>query len=98
VRIGEKAGIEPKVLVELLTDTGARSFQMDVRGPWIAAGDFKSRFGLDLALKDVRLGCEMAKAWGNDAKTMQVALDYLKRGSEAGHGKEDCNAMYKVIK
>jgi hypothetical protein len=29
---------------------------------------------------------------------MQVALDYLKRGSEAGHGKEDCNAMYKVIK
>jgi 3-hydroxyisobutyrate dehydrogenase-like beta-hydroxyacid dehydrogenase len=98
VRIGEKAGIEPKYLIELLNDTGAKSFQMDVRGPWIAAGDFKSRFGLDLALKDVRLGCEMAKAWGNDAKTMQVALDYLKRGSEAGHGKEDCNAMYKVIK
>jgi len=98
VRIGEKAGIEPKYLIELLNDTGAKSFQMDVRGPWIAAGDFKSRFGLDLALKDVRLGCEMAKAWGNDAKTMQVALDYLKKGSEAGHGKEDCNAMYKVIK
>ena len=98
VRIGEKAGIEPKYLIELLNDTGAKSFQMDVRGPWIAGGDFKSRFGLDLALKDVRLGCEMAKAWGNDAKTMQVALDYLKRGSEAGHGKEDCNAMYKVIK
>ncbi len=98
VRIGEKAGIEPKYLIELLTDTGARSFQMDVRGPWIAAGDFKSRFGLDLALKDVRLGCEMAKAWGNDARTMQTALDYLKRGSEAGYGKEDCNAIYKVIK
>jgi len=98
VRIGEKAGIEPKVLIELLTDTGARSFQMDVRGPWIAAGDFKSRFGLDLALKDVRLGCEMAKAWGNDARTMQTALDYLKRGSAEGYGKEDCNAIYKVIK
>ncbi len=98
IRIGEKAGIEPKYLLELLNDTGAKSFQMDVRGPWIAGGDFKSRFGLDLALKDVRLGCEMAKAWGNDAKTMQVALDYLKKGSEAGYGKEDCNAMYKVIK
>jgi 3-hydroxyisobutyrate dehydrogenase-like beta-hydroxyacid dehydrogenase len=98
IRIGEKAGIEPKFLLELLSDTGARSFQMDVRGPWIASGDFKSRFGLDLALKDVRLGCEMAKTWGNDAKTMQVALDYLKAGSSAGYGKEDCNAMYKVIK
>lgn len=98
IRIGEKAGIDPKFLLELLNDTGAKSFQMDVRGPWIAGGDFKSRFGLDLALKDIRLGCEMAKAWGNDAKTMQVALDYLKAGSSAGYGKEDCNAMFKVIR
>jgi 3-hydroxyisobutyrate dehydrogenase-like beta-hydroxyacid dehydrogenase len=98
IRIGEKAGIDPKFLLELLNDTGAKSFQMDARGPWIADGDFKSRFGLDLALKDIRLGCEMAKAWGNDAKTMQVALDYLKAGSSAGYGKEDCNAIYKIIK
>jgi 3-hydroxyisobutyrate dehydrogenase-like beta-hydroxyacid dehydrogenase len=98
IRIGEKAGIEPKYLLELLNDTGAKSFQMDVRGPWIAAGDFKSRFGLDLALKDVRLGCEMAEAWGNDAKTMRIALEYLKKGSKAGYGKEDCNAIYKIIK
>ena len=98
IRIGEKAGIEPKYLLELLDDTGAKSFQMDVRGPWIVAGDFNSRFGLDLALKDVRLGVEMAKAWGNDARTMQVALDYLKQGSANGLGKEDCNAIYKIIK
>jgi 3-hydroxyisobutyrate dehydrogenase-like beta-hydroxyacid dehydrogenase len=98
IRIGEKAGIDSKFLLELLNDTGAKSFQMDVRGPWIASGDFKSRFGLDLALKDIRLGCEMAKAWGNDAKTMQVVLDYLKAGSSAGYGKEDCNAMFKVIR
>jgi len=98
IRIGEKAGIEPKFLLELLDDTGAKSFQMDVRGPWIAAGDFASRFGLDLALKDVRLGCEMADAWGVAPKTMKVALEYLKAASSAGYGKEDCNAMYKIIK
>ncbi len=98
IRIGQKAGIDPAFLLELLDDTGAKSFQMDVRGPWIAAGDFESRFGLDLALKDVRLGCEMAKAWENDAKTMKVALDYFKQASESGHGKEDCNAVYKIIK
>lgn len=97
IRIGEKAGIDPQYLLELLGDTGATSFQMNVRGPWIAAGDFASRFGLDLALKDVRLGCEMADQWGNDAKTMKVALGYLKKGSEAGYGREDCNAIYKVI-
>ena len=85
-------------MLELLDDTGAKSFQMDVRGPWIAAGDFASRFGLDLALKDVRLGCEMADAWGVTPKTMKVALEYLKAASTAGYGEEDCNAMYKIIK
>lgn len=98
IRIGEAAGIESGFLIELLQDTGARSFQMDVRGPWIVNGDFASRFGLDLALKDVRLGVEMAQAWGNEAKTMQSCLEYLKRGHEQGFGKDDCNAMYKVIK
>ena len=67
-------------------------------GPWIAAGDFNSRFGLELALKDVRLGVEMAQAWGNESRTMQVALDYLKQGYAEGLGKEDCNAIYKIIK
>lgn len=98
LRIGESAGLDVKLLLELLGDTGAKSFQMDVRGPWIAQGDFKPRFGLDLALKDVRLGVEMADAWGNGAETMRVALKYLKQGSEAGIGKEDCNAIYKMIK
>jgi 3-hydroxyisobutyrate dehydrogenase-like beta-hydroxyacid dehydrogenase len=94
---GEKAGIEKNVLVELLQDTGARSFQMDVRGPWIAEDDFKNRFGLDLALKDVRLGCEMARSWGLDLKAMEAVLDLYKQASAAGHGKEDCNAVYKAI-
>jgi 3-hydroxyisobutyrate dehydrogenase-like beta-hydroxyacid dehydrogenase len=98
IRIGEKAGIDPRLFLELLADTGAKSFQLDVRGPWIINGDFTNRFGLNLALKDVCLGCEMADAWGNDAKTMKVALAYFKAGSAADHGMEDCNAVYKVIK
>lgn len=97
IRVGEKAGLERKLLLELLSDTGARSFQMDVRGPWIAADDFNARFGLDLALKDVRLGCEMARAWKLDLKAMEAALGYYRDASEAGYGKEDCNAVYKII-
>jgi 3-hydroxyisobutyrate dehydrogenase-like beta-hydroxyacid dehydrogenase len=40
----------------------------------------------------------MADAWGVTPKTMKVALEYLKAASTAGYGKEDCNAMYKIIK
>ncbi|MDL2266678.1 NAD(P)-dependent oxidoreductase [Desulfovibrio sp. OttesenSCG-928-G15] len=97
IRVGEKAGLDRKLLLDLLTDTGARSFQMDVRGPWIAADDFTARFGLDLALKDVRLGCEMARAWSLDLPSMEAALASYGKASAAGYGKEDCNAVYKVI-
>lgn len=98
IRIAAKAGIETQMFLELLADTGGKSFQAEVRGPWISKGDFANRFGLDLALKDVRLGCEMAEAWGNDAKAMKAALEYFRAGSAKGFGKEDCNAIYKVIK
>lgn len=97
LRIAEKASIKKDVLMEQLLDTGAKSYQLEVRGPLMMKDDFPSLFGLDLALKDVRLGCEMAEAWGNDAKTMKIALDYLRSASETGYGKEDCSAIYKVI-
>lgn len=98
LRLGEKAGIEANLLLNLLMDTGAKSFQMEVRGPWIARGDFANRFGLDLALKDLRLGCAMAEAWGNDPRAIKAALGYLREASAKGFGQEDCNAIYKVIK
>ena len=97
IKVGDKAGLNRELLLELLQDTGARSFQMDVRGPWIAADDYAPRFGLDLALKDVRLGLEMARAWELDLKSMEAALEYYKQASKDGLGKEDCNAVAKVI-
>lgn len=98
IKLGEAAGIAPEVMAELLEDTGGKSFQSAIRGPWIAKGDFAARFGLDLALKDVRLGCEMAEEMGMDPKIMKDALAYFRQASEAGFGQEDCNAVYKVIK
>lgn len=97
IKVGDKAGMDRKQLLELLTDTGARSFQMDVRGPWIAADDYAPRFGVDLALKDVRLGLEMARAWDLNLTSMEAALVSFKNASEAGFGKEDCNAVFKAV-
>lgn len=97
IRVGEKAGLDRTLLLELLGDTGAKSFQMDVRGPWIAADDYTARFGLNLALKDVRLGVEMARAWDLSLHAMEAALNYFQKASNAGYGNEDCNAVYKVV-
>jgi len=69
-----------------------------VRGPRIVNNDFENKFGLDLALEDIRLGMEMAHQWNNVPKAMEVAFEYYKTASENGYGKEDCNAVYKIVK
>jgi 3-hydroxyisobutyrate dehydrogenase-like beta-hydroxyacid dehydrogenase len=98
IRIGEKVGIGRRKLIRLLQDTEARSFQMDQRGPWIANDDFATRIGLDLALKDVRLGCQMAEAWGMNIPAIMATFGVFKRANAAGLGSEDCNAVYKITK
>lgn len=98
LRIGEKAGINPGQLQELLADTGADSFQLQVRGPWIRNNDFANRFGVSLALKDVRLGCEMADDWNYDARFTKLAKKFYEIAEAEGLANEDCNAVYKVLK
>ena len=97
MRAGERAGLDKNLMIKLFADTGANGYQLNVRGPSIAANDFTTKFAVDLALKDVRLGLEMARAWGMDLKAMEVALNYFKEASSHGLGQEDCCAVYKVI-
>lgn len=98
LRIGQLAGINGSELLNLLLDTGCASFQMQTRGPWMLEGDFKARFSIDIAAKDLRLGCEMAKNWGYEPEMIGRTLAYLKEGQRLGIGGEDVAALYKIVK
>ena len=97
LRIGRSAGIDGEELLNLLLDTGCASYQMKVRGPWMLAGDFNARFSIDIAAKDLRLGCAMARSLGYEPKLMEQTLRYLERGGAEGIGEEDVCALYKLI-
>lgn len=98
LRIGQAAGVEGELLLELLLDTGCASFQMKTRGPWMLVGDFKARFSIDIAAKDLRLGCAMAEKLGFDPRLMKQGLAYLKLGQEEGIGREDVSALYSLVR
>ena len=93
LRVGQRAGMDPEMLLPLLEDTGARSFQMDVRGPWIARKDFMPRFALRLAHKDLRLGCEMAQRWKLETPILNAARAVFARAEAQGLGGQDCAAV-----
>lgn len=97
MRIGREAGMDGAQLLNILQDTGARSFQMDVRGPLMATGEYTPLFALNLAIKDVGLGCAMAEQWGLKPATMRAALETLQKADAQGLGQEDCAALLKIL-
>ena len=97
LRIGEAAGVEKNLLLQLLGETGAHSFQLDARGKSMTQGEYDPpRFALDLALKDLRLGCGMAHGMNVDVPLLDMVFARFGRGAAAGLGKKDCAAVHKV--
>lgn len=97
LKIGEAAGIDGWDMLDLLLDTGCASYQMKVRGPWMLEKDFNARFSINLAAKDLRLGCALARSLGFEPKLMEQTLRYLEKGKKAGIGEEDVCALYKLM-
>lgn len=97
LRIGQAAGVDGEELLTLLLDTGCASFQMQTRGPWMLKHDYKARFGIDIAAKDLRLGCAMAENFGFEPRLMKECLNYLEEGHKRGIGDEDVCALYKLV-
>ncbi|MQA11810.1 MAG: NAD-binding protein [Pseudonocardiaceae bacterium] len=94
--LARRAGITPEMFTAVLKDTGAASFQESVRLPWIIEGDWSARFGVDLALKDVRLAVEAAYRWKIPVPVGSASLGQLVAASADGYGDEDVVAIAKL--
>jgi len=95
--IGIAAGIDPELLCTLMQDGGARSFQSDVRLPWIIAGDYTPRFAVDLAQKDMRLAIDLAARYHAPAATGAAALQHFSSAQRSGLGGSDVGALWDVV-
>jgi 3-hydroxyisobutyrate dehydrogenase len=95
--IGTAAGIESDLLCKLMQDGGARSFQSDIRLPWIIAGDYTPRFGIDLAQKDMRLAIDLAGRYHASAATGAAALQHFSSAQRSGLGASDVGALWNVL-
>lgn len=95
--LAQRAGIDADAFSAALADTGASSYQSEVRLPWMAAGDHAPRFAVDLALKDLRLAVDAAVRVGVPTPVGAQGLSQLAMASAHGHGGDDVTAMLKVI-
>jgi len=95
--LARRAGIPDETFDQALTDTGGASYQQRVRLPWITQRDWSPRFGVDLALKDLRLAVDSAWRWKIPVPVGSAALAQLVAASIQGMGSEDVVALAKVV-
>jgi len=92
-----RAGVSSDTFTESLADTGAWSYQAEVRLPWMIADDFAPRFPVSLGLKDLYLTLEMAAKWGLAAPVGAAGMSQLASAAAHGHGASDVDAILEVV-
>ncbi len=72
LHFAEQAGLDPKAVVEVISQGAAQSWQMDQRSSTMIAGEFEFGFSVDLKRKDLALALDEGRH--NGAKLPLTAL------------------------
>jgi 2-hydroxy-3-oxopropionate reductase len=95
--LGAKAGVDPAVVVKVLSGGYAQTRVMDVRGPRIVKGDFEPGFRSRFHYKDLNIIRETARAFGCSLPASALAHELFSAMQANGWGDLDHSAVIKVI-
>jgi len=95
--LGAKAGVDPAVVVKVLSGGFAQSRVMDVRGPRIIKRIFEPGFKSRLHYKDLNIIHEAARAYGLSLPASALAHELFGAMQAQGWGDLDHSAVLRVI-
>jgi len=94
--LGLKAGLNPDVLLEVITSGAASSDLLLARGKDMLRGDFSPKGPVGLAVKDVALSLETAKQLGVVLPVGALYQQFLLKAHYNGWDREDATAVMKI--
>jgi 2-hydroxy-3-oxopropionate reductase len=95
--LGEKAGVDPAIVLAVLSGGYAQTRVMDVRGPKVIRRDFTPGFRSRLHFKDLNIIRETARAFGCCLPASALAYELFASMQANGWGDLDHSAVMKVI-
>lgn len=100
--IGEKLGIDPKILKDILSVSTARNWCIDTYNPrpgnipgTPASRNYEGGFMVELIRKDLALALESCSASGAKTDMTEKALDYYRTLEKKGAGRKDFGIVYQ---
>nr|MBC7244673.1 2-hydroxy-3-oxopropionate reductase [Chloroflexota bacterium] len=95
--LGAKAGVDPAIVLKVLSGGFAQSRVMDVRGPRVIKGDFQPGFRSRLHYKDLNIVLETARAYQCSLPATALARELFGAMQANGLGELDHSAIIQMI-
>jgi putative dehydrogenase len=97
--LGEKAGLDPSVLVEVLADSAATSRMLEVRGPSMATGAYATpMMKVDVFQKDLDIIANFAKQSKCPVPLFSASVPLFTAVAAQGMGLQDTAAVVSVLR
>jgi 3-hydroxyisobutyrate dehydrogenase-like beta-hydroxyacid dehydrogenase len=97
--LGEKAGLDPSMLVEVLADSAATSCMLEVRGPSMATGAYATpMMKVDVFQKDLGIIAAFARQSKCPVPLFSTAVPFFTEVAAQGMGFEDTAAVVSVLR
>jgi 3-hydroxyisobutyrate dehydrogenase len=98
LRIGERFGIDPATLTEVLNASSGRSNTSENKvRQFMLSGTFSSGFPIGLMTKDIKIATALADSLGVAANFSHDCESIWQSTLDAGHGAEDHTRMYEFL-
>ena len=94
--LGIKAGVDPKTLYEVISNSAGSSWMFQNRVPHILAGDYTPLSAVNIFVKDLGIVLDSAKKMSFPLPLTATAHQLFLMAGAAGHGGEDDSAVIKV--
>jgi 3-hydroxyisobutyrate dehydrogenase-like beta-hydroxyacid dehydrogenase len=91
------AGLDPAMVLDILTSGAGSSRMLEVRGPMIVREEFPAQMKLELFMKDLHLILEAAERVGAPVPLTARAERLFAAANQAGHGSEDLAAVATAL-
>ena len=95
--LATKAGIEPPLMLDILTNSAAKSGLIDYKAPFIFRRDFTTNFSVKWMHKDIGLMLDSAEELEVPVPLTALTRQMFQAAIATGHGDEDICATIKVL-
>ncbi len=95
--LATKGGVDPKLMLDILENSAARSGLISYKAPFVFRRDFQANFSVKWMDKDVGLVLELAKELGVPLLLSGLTRQLFQTAIAEGYGDEDMCSTIKVL-